>query len=130
MPNAHLDLVTRLRQWKCWHRPVRSRYYDFNCPKCDFNHDDPTWGISFRSLFWLVTGRYPRKVSPEGAVMLSRFCEFTGDEKHVWDEPGHKKLCQHAGFERCQLHGKPLGELFGRRVCCEECTAPIQVKEL
>ncbi len=57
-----------------------------------------------------------------------RFCEFTGDDKHHWDEPGHKKLCEHAGFEHCTLHKKPLGEHEGWRVCCAECTQPVQTK--
>ncbi len=57
-----------------------------------------------------------------------RFCEFTGDNKHDWDEADYKKLCQYAGFEHCTLHKKWLGEFEGWRVCCDECTIPVQVK--
>jgi hypothetical protein len=59
-----------------------------------------------------------------------RFCEFIGDDQHTFDEPGYKKLCEHAGFERCQLHKKYLGEYYGWRVCCEECQNPIHIKEI
>jgi len=61
-----------------------------------------------------------------------RFCEFTGDDKgHSWDEVGYKQRCQYAGFSHCQLHKKPMDENEeGWRVCCKECTTPIQVKIL
>jgi len=58
-----------------------------------------------------------------------RFCEFTGDKNHVWDEENYKNLCQYAGFSYCTLHKKPLGEYNGYRVCCKGCTTPVQVKE-
>lgn len=59
-----------------------------------------------------------------------RFCEFTGDDKYQWDEIGHKALCQHAGFRYCQTYQKPLGTYEGWRVCCSECTIPVQVKDV
>ena len=58
-----------------------------------------------------------------------RFCEFTGDESHSWDEVGWKKKCTHIGItDRCLKHQQQLGELDGWRVCCEACTKPIQVR--
>lgn len=63
-------------------------------------------------------------------------CEFSGDTKHSWDEVGFKKACKHIGFvptkadvSICILHQTNLGEHEGWRVCCSECTAPIQVKQ-
>lgn len=61
---------------------------------------------------------------------ILRFCEFTGDGVHDWDEVGYKARCQFMGFEHCTLHKKPLGEYEGWRVCCAECTIPIQCKEV
>ena len=58
-----------------------------------------------------------------------RFCEFTGDGNHVWDEVDFKRKCRNIGImHKCLLHKKPLGEFEGWRVCCEECTTPVQVK--
>lgn len=58
-----------------------------------------------------------------------RFCEFTGDDKHDFDEVGYKNKCLHIGImDNCLLHRKPLGEYKGWRVCCAECTIPVQVK--
>ena len=57
-----------------------------------------------------------------------RFCEFTGDGEHGFDAVGYKKLCPHVGImDNCLLHKQPLGEFEGWRVCCTECTTPVQV---
>lgn len=67
--------------------------------------------------------------------MIIRFCEFTGDGKHDWDEDGFKKKCDYVGFipktgqDMCCLHKQPLGGREGWRTCCESCTQPIQVKD-
>jgi len=71
-------------------------------------------------------GRWGR----EGGEMQISFCEFTGDHDHDWDEVGHKKLCEFAGFRRCLLHEQPLTFHQGWKVCCAQCTAPVQTKEV
>lgn len=59
-----------------------------------------------------------------------KYCEFTGDDHHDWDEVGFKRKCEHIGItDNCLLYKKPLGERDGWRVCCGECVNPIQVKE-
>ena len=61
---------------------------------------------------------------------VHRFCEFTGDATSPWDGP-KKERCPHMGFEHCVLHQKLLHESEdGWRLCCAQCTQPIQVKEL
>ena len=61
---------------------------------------------------------------------MTRFCEFTGDGEHYWDEVGFKKLCEHRGFTHCQLHKEPVGESEdGWRTCCSSCTTPVQIKD-
>lgn len=60
-----------------------------------------------------------------------KFCEFTGDTDHFWDEVGFKKICEYAGFAHCVLHGLPLGESKdGWRTCCSECNNPVQIKTI
>lgn len=56
-----VDIHTRLRQWFCWHKPKMWGPHDYYCPKCDFYSDDPLTGIKLRHLWWLVTGRMPKK---------------------------------------------------------------------
>jgi hypothetical protein len=57
-----------------------------------------------------------------------RFCEFTGDVQHKWDEVGYKKKCEYISInDSCLLYKKPLGEFDGWRICCKECTKPIQI---
>ena len=64
-----------------------------------------------------------------GVTKTIKFCEFTGDGKHYWNEVGYKNKCQYIGImDNCLLHKKPLGEFEGWRVCCDECTTPVQVK--
>lgn len=64
-------------------------------------------------------------------IRLIKFCEFTGDNEHGWDEVGFKQKCPHIGImDKCLLHHKPLGEFEGWRVCCEPCTQHVQVKEI
>lgn len=76
------------------------------------------------------TGQYTSQQPNITDTVPRRFCEFTGDDEHTFDEPGFKKLCEHAGFRRCVLHNRPLREWRGWRVCCQECTTPIQIKEV
>lgn len=67
----------------------------------------------------------------KGETTTIRFCEFTGDDKHVWDEVGHKRACPHIGIMgNCLRYHKPLGEHEGWRVCVPECDIPVQVKEV
>jgi len=65
-----------------------------------------------------------------------RFCEFTGDEAHDFDEVGFKKACEHIGVvgrtgeNVCLKHNKPIETCSaGWRLCCDECTEPVQVKQ-
>jgi hypothetical protein len=67
-----------------------------------------------------------------------RFCEFTGDRDHDFDEVGYKKVCEHIGFvpakadqSLCLKHNKSIQvSSEGWRVCCQECVTPVQaVKE-
>ena len=58
-----------------------------------------------------------------------RFCEFTGDGKHFWDEVGFKKKCGSISItDKCLKHHQPLGEFEGWRVCCDACVDPVQIK--
>ena len=59
-----------------------------------------------------------------------RFCEFTGDDAHEWDESGYKQLCPYAGFTHCTLYHMPLFLHEGWRACYEECRTPIQIKTI
>lgn len=54
-----LDIRARLKQWFCWHEPVKDKYMDYTCPKCKFSSDRPLGGIKLRHLWWLITGRMP-----------------------------------------------------------------------
>ena len=63
---------------------------------------------------------------------LMRFCEFTGDGEHDFDEVGFKKKCPHIGFtprtgeSLCLRHNKPIQESAGGwLLCCDECESPI-----
>ena len=65
-----------------------------------------------------------------------RYCEFTGDGEHDFDEVGHKGACGYLGFipasgqDMCMKHEKPIKRsLQGWRMCCDECDSPMQVKE-
>ena len=61
---------------------------------------------------------------------MIRFCEFTGDDTHFWDEVGAKKCCPYVGIsDICLLHKQPLETFEGWRVCCEKCTTPVQIKD-
>ena len=62
--------------------------------------------------------------------MVIRFCEFTGDGEHQWDEVGFKKSCGYLGFNRCTRYNVPLIMYDGWRVCCAECNIPVQIKEI
>ena len=69
--------------------------------------------------------------------MIVRFCEFTGDDKHDFDEFGYKRRCEHIGFipktgqDICCLYKQPIGtSAEGWTTCCAQCTQPVQVKEL
>ena len=61
----------------------------------------------------------------EGGSIV-RYCEFTGDANHAWDEVGYKRTCEYAGFVKCLRHAQPLIIHRGWRVCCVQCTTPIQ----
>jgi len=64
-----------------------------------------------------------------------RFCEFTGDGKHAFDEAGYKQRCEHIGLVPktgqyvCMIYKQPIGtDAEGWLTCCKQCTQPIQVK--
>lgn len=60
-----------------------------------------------------------------------KFCEFTGDKDHYFDEAGYKKKCEHISImDKCLLHNLPLGEFEGWKVCCDACTTPVHVKNI
>ena len=74
------------------------------------------------------------KTAPDPySKQVVRFCEFTGDAEHPWDEAGHKRACPHISvMNNCLKHGhKHLLVLEdGWRRCLPECQTPVQVKEL
>lgn len=67
-----------------------------------------------------------------------RYCEFTGDDKHSFDEWGHKKRCGHIGYRNsspsglwCMKYEQNLtedGEGWVR--CHSSCEQPIQIKKV
>jgi hypothetical protein len=67
-----------------------------------------------------------------------RYCEFTGDDKHSFDEFDHKKRCEHIGYRNgspsglhCMKYQQDLvedGEGWVRsRPSCEQ---PVQIKKV
>lgn len=58
-PNHFLDTPARLKQILCWHKPVKTHYYAYTCPKCGFVSDKPMSGVHIRHIWWWVTNRLP-----------------------------------------------------------------------
>lgn len=56
-----LDIRTRLTQIFCYHKPAISDYYDYKCIKCGYVSDEPLSGFKLQHLWWLITGRMPKK---------------------------------------------------------------------
>jgi len=63
-----------------------------------------------------------------------RFCEFTGDNIHEFDEVGYKNTCKNIGFRPlpvellCLKYNQDIKENEeGWRMCCSECENPIQI---
>lgn len=95
----------------------------------DIDEDD---GLTKTEILFMLAEELGFDLTPSPPKTGSevRFCEFTGDATHRWDEVGWKKKCKHLGItDTCLLHQQPIGELDGWRVCCAACTKPIQTKE-
>jgi len=63
-----------------------------------------------------------------------KFCEFTGDELHDFDEVGYKKKCEHiglipnGGMYMCMKYRLPIRQNNeGWLRCCSICEHPIHV---
>ena len=43
----------------CYHRPVKTNYYDYTCTKCGMASDKEYTGFKIQHLFWWLTQRLP-----------------------------------------------------------------------
>jgi hypothetical protein len=85
------------------------------------------------STDWALRRYYLAKSIPE-----VRYCEFTGDDNHAFDEFDFKKRCEHIGYTAqsqsglcCMKHSQPIAEDGEGWVRCHaSCKQPIQIKKV